>query len=209
MAADSRGVWVGAPEDLYGRVDRIESGDRQVLIEASAENGIGLSLAWNANLGLSMGAPLSNSSAGELLDEQGNLIIEGAPGERLGSAMGVHDDGWIVGGNNRIRGADIALEPPGRPRSLVVFHDQIVAGLGQLRDGIWIGGDILHTSKEGSLAGTSMCVGDFDSDGEEELVVGSPGTNEVLVFDSIPQAGPLNEHARTFSGSGHFGWSVA
>jgi len=209
LAADGAGVWVGSPEDAYGRIDRIESGIRRTVLEPTSENGLGFALAWSPQLGLLAGAPLSQEGAGHLLREDGEPIFSGGAGDGLGSAILETQEGLWVAGNDKLIGDEMEIVVPGRARALVDFESTTVAGLVQSLGGLWTEDGTLPTSVAGSLAGASLCVADVDEDGRDELVVGAPGANQVHIISTLSAIDSLEDEAETYSGSGHFGWALA
>jgi len=164
-------------------------------------------LAWDPALGLAVGAPLASGGEGSVLDESQNSLVAGEPGESLGAALLPTTAGWLAAGNGVLRSDGDSLAVPSRPRSLVSFQGQLVAGLPFGDVALWTETGTVDRLATGDEAGTALCVGDVDGDGSEELLVGAPGSNTVYVVRSLTES--LDAASTWTADAGRFGQSVA
>ena len=207
VAAADPGAWVGSPSESGGEVFRIRDGSRSLVLEGGSDLGLGLVLAWDEALGVAVGAPLASAGAGSVLDETQTALVAGEPGESLGAALLPTPDGWWAAGNGVLRSDSDSLALPSRPRALVSFQGQVVAGLPFGDAALWTESGTLDRPATGDEAGTSLCVGDVDGDGTEELLVGAPGSNTVYLVRSLSES--LDEASTWTANAGRFGQSVA
>ena len=207
VAAAAQGAWVGAPSESGGEVFRIRGGTRSLVLEGGSDLGLGLVLAWDEALGLAVGAPFASAGAGSVLNQDQSALVTGEPGESLGAALLPTTAGWLAAGNRVLRSDSDSLELPSRPRALVSFQGQLVAGLPFGDAALWTETGTIDRPATGDEAGTSLCVGDVDGDGSEELLVGAPGTNTVYLVRSLSDS--LEDAATWTAEGGRFGQSVA
>jgi hypothetical protein len=113
----------------------------------------------------------------------------------------------LAAGNLVLRSTSASLALPSRARALVSFQGQVVAGLPFGENALWTETGTVVRPATGDEAGTSLCVGDVDGDGEEELLVGAPGSNTVYLVRSLSDS--LDQAPTWTAEGGRFGQSVA
>jgi len=141
------------------------------------------------------------------LNEDQTAIVAGEPGESIGAALLATPSGWLAAGNSVLRSDSDSLVGPGRPRALVSFQGQWVAGIPFGEAALWTESGTVARLASTDEAGTSLCVADVDGDGMEELLVGAPGSNTVYRVRSLSES--LESASRWTADAGRFGQTVA
>jgi hypothetical protein len=106
----------------------------------------------------------------------------------------------------------------GRPSSLVILADgRVVAGFRAGLTALVVEGRSVTRAHEGDEAGLALASCDIDADGDEELVVGAPGSPDdaglpsgaVYVLDPDALPGSLADVTPWLRGSGRLGAAIA
>lgn len=178
---DGERVLVGAP--WAGSVHGLDNSE-----VASGDEGFGFALAVGEEL--LVGNPLDGSLLDGRVDSYGAVVR--------------FDGEWLLSnGASAEIGSDI-VDLPRRPSDLVRWNGLLVAGFASGEDALWIEGATVPRPEAEDAAGYALCVGDVDSDGADELVVGAPNAGVVYVLDSVDFG-----DAEVLEGQGRFGHAVA
>ncbi len=178
LASTHSGVLVAAPwfEDR-GEVYLL--GEHEPL--ASGARSYGLSLASDGSDPGSSAAPM---------DEPG-----------LRGSRVRYDGAWLEVSVEGVYVDEVLVPTPARAMSATRVEETLVAGL---TSGVWTEQGWLAEAEPGSELGLSSCSADLDGDGQEDLAVGAPGSDQVQVWLS------LDEEPRVLQGQGgRFGQALA
>ena len=198
-------LWIGAPHGEPAALYRATSSDDLALaLEGSGRLGAALAAAADSDA-LVVGAPLADSTAGEVRDGSGALLAGG--GQSAGLAV-AWSDGWLAAHAKGWRSAEHSQETAARPSSLAAM----------VRDGVWVvgvgmahsetmlqaGETTLAAPQPHAEAGYALAAGDVDGDGEPEWIVGAPAASAVYIVSADATA-----IEQTLTGSGRFGAALA
>lgn len=173
VARAGRRVIVGAP--LSGRVYTGERARRW----GSDGSFFGAGLAVLDSGSVLIGSPRSN----RIVDlDSGAIVVEG---EQLGGVIATNGTRWVAATHSGLRWDHGEVEYLGRrPDALALFADgTLVVGYAAGPTALRIGEVVVPRRLAGDDEGYALLVADADGDGDEDVVVGAPGANEVRVYD--------------------------
>ncbi len=216
-------TWMGAPFAGRGVVGQLPAGQvigedrrgRRTVLDGQPGEAFGAALAVLADGTLLVGAPGANA----VRDALGtNLWI--SPG--AGATLVARGARWAAGADGLVHVVEgtsaTDLPVAGRPSALTFLADgRVVAGFRAGPIALAVGDRTLPRAYEGDEAGLALASCDVDADGDEELVVGAPGSPDdaglpsgavyLLDPDALPES--LAEVTPWLRGTGRFGAAIA
>ncbi len=178
LAIDGDVIWVSAPHGQEGHVYRIEGLALERVITGSGRLGSALAVGPD---GVLIGAPLSGSAGGQVVDASGTVIMSGMGGTGLALLGGsrpvaAHGSGWT-----RLDGTGETTTH--RPSSLAMREDQVGVGMARGEDCLQVGDQTLSRPNPADFAGLSLITADLDGDGSGEWILGAPGSGSAYILD--------------------------
>lgn len=126
-----------------------------------------------------IGSPRSN----RIVDlDSGAVVVEG---EQLGGVIATNGARWVASMHSGVRWDHGEVEYLGRrPDALALFSDgTLVVGYATGTTALRIGDVVVPRNQPGDDEGYALLVTDAEGDGDEDVIVGAPGANEVRVYD--------------------------
>ena len=199
IAANLTSVWIGAPHGDTASVYHYTGGALSLAFTGNGRAGSHLALTSE---GLWVGAPLTDNGAGAVLNQDGELRIDGSSsvGIAISAAGGgayAHENGWSALDG---RGATL----PARPSAIAEANGVIGVGLAHGAVALVVDSRPLARSSPYDEAGFALAVGDVDGDGSADWLVGAPGSGTVTA-----RASSDLRLLRTWTGVGRFGAALA
>jgi len=208
------GLWIGAPHGVPGRVYVLEGDALSIHLEGTGDDLLGFSLVTTSEDTVLIGRPWADERAGAIWDEDGEIVLAGSSSDaRLGGYLAASETdlfattatGWASGVNAfdaAARVPDAITTVGGIPVLGFAWGDAAL----QTEERSWGRGD--DTQSE---LGYSLASGDWDGDGTQDLAVGAPGTQRVvLLFGSSESWPEVLSEALTIEGdSARFGHALA
>lgn len=195
----------GAPWAEGGAVWRLAAEDQLAAVPGAARGAFGRGLAVHDGI-LIVGAPLAEDGAGLLWRD--GVEEPGAAGQLLGALVRSTPLGLVVSAQGGARVEDEVLAVGARVTDAAAFDSRLVLGapaatdaVYDAQDGVWIPRLSPHDE-----AGAALCVADLDGDGADELAVGAPGMNAVVVLEA--GASSLAEGRLIQGAGGRFGQAL-
>ena len=193
-------LFIGAPHGTLGRVYTSADGGVEVVLEAEGRAGAALS---GGDI-LLIGAPLTSSGAGAVLDVDGTTLYTG---DSAGLALGWDTD-WLTATGTGWRGASTTGTTPARPTSLATVQVggvwQVGVGMAHGPTALLVGDASFSRSADRDEAGYALAAGDIDGDGEPEWLLGAPGAGRVDVLSTADLS-----VKSSLTGTGRFGAAIA
>lgn len=158
-------------------------------------------------LGITLGA-LSDGTV--LVGKADALVTPTATllaGPGVGRVLAVAGTRWVTSTATGAAGSDgTTLDWGAAPDALAILADgTIVGGFGRGEVALRVGTVAVSRAVAGDEAGRALAVGDVDGDGDEELVVGAPGSGSVYLLDPAALPASLTEVTTIRGEGGRFG----
>ena len=207
LAIGPDGWYAGAPGGETGRVYRGGAEGLSLVLEEEGRGALGHALALHPTLGLLAGAPLRHEAAGAIVSETGEHR-SGTENAVLGTRLRVRGEQLLALSALGYWVDDIEWPTATRPSDIELVGEEILLAFARGDTALVRGDWSLERPEALDEAGFSLCLSDFDADGESDLAVGAPGSNRVyLLYGSD---GWALESATVLEGpGGRFGHALA
>jgi hypothetical protein len=178
VLASGKRAWASAPHGSEGVVYQISGSERVEL--ARGPGRLGSSIAMG-EAGLWMGAPLLSDGAGAVLDTTGSQVVSGTGSTGLALLSGstilvVHGEGHSIGSGR-------LMSSLARASSIAQIGDTVGIGMTTGAIALAAGSATLPRPSPADAAGFALISADLDGDGQQEWVLGAPGSNSVHIVD--------------------------
>lgn len=196
--------WVGAP--FAQSTDGARAGrlyrDGVLVREGDAGDLLGAALAALDDGTVLVGA------AGSLSTSDGAALFEEAG---AGTVLAARGTSWVVStATGAMTSGGARLEWGARPDALAILEDgTVVAGFARGDVAVRLGDTAIVRAAARDEAGAALLVGDVDGDGDEDVIVGAPGSGALVAFDPAAPPDTLADATLLATGTGRFGAALA